>query len=171
MKFGYILTDGDGQSDVLLCAFAKHLETRRLRLAGIVQTNTETTDGGRCDMDVRVLGGGPVIRISQSLGEGARGCRLDAGALEQAVAEVTARMDDDVDLLLLNKYGKHESEGRGFRTLIADALDRDLPVLVAVNRLNLGSFLEFSAGLAEVLPNDHFGLQGWLGSVTRSAAA
>ena len=171
MKFGYIVTDGRGAGDITLSALAERLEMRRLRLAGTVQMNTDPTDGGRCDMDVRVLGGGPVIRISQSLGVGAMGCRLNPAALEQAVAEVASRLDDTVDLVLINKFGKHEAEGRGFRPLIADVLERGLPLLVAVNALNLKPFLDFSAGVAQELRCDPKSLEVWLASGAQDAAA
>jgi hypothetical protein len=171
MKFGYIVTDVRGAGDITLSALAKRLEMRRLRLAGTVQMNTGPTTEGRCDMDVRVLGGGPVIRISQSLGAGATGCRLNPAALEQAVAEVASRLDDGVDLVLINKFGKHEAEGRGFRPLIADVLERGLPLLIAVNELNLEPFLNFSAGIAQKVPGDPGGLEEWLGSSVQPAAA
>jgi hypothetical protein len=171
MKFGYIVTDLRGVGNITLAALAKRLEMRRLQLAGTVQMNTGPTGGGHCDMDVRVLGGGPVIRISQSLGVGAKGCRLNPAALEQAVAEVAARLDGAVDLVLINKFGKHEAEGRGFRPLIADVLERGLPLLIAVNALNLEPFLEFSAGIAQELRCDPKSLEAWLASGAQDAAA
>lgn len=170
MKLGYIVTDAPGAVDRTLTALAERLEKRGLRLAGTVQTNTEAVGSGHCDMDVRVLNGGPVIRISQSLGDGARGCRLDPAALEQAVGEVVSRLDGGVDLVVINKFGKHEADGRGFRPLIADVLERELPVLIAVNGTNLPAFLEFTCGAAEELPHDLAVLEQWLESSSQPAA-
>lgn len=171
MRLGYISAAGAGAADSTLAALADRLESRDFRLAGIVQTNTEVAVGRRCDMDVRVLGGGPMIRISQSLGAGSRGCRLDPAALERAVGEVTSRLHDDIDLVIINKFGKHEAEGRGFRPLIADALERELPVLIAVSRLNLASFLDFTGGLAWQLPLDVDAIEEWLVHRREGAAA
>lgn len=171
MKLGYIIATTPGMADQTLTSVAERLEARSVVLAGTVQTNTQPKRGGRCDMDVRVLGGGPVIRISQSLGPGAKGCRLDPAALERSVSEVAARLDDTVDLVLVNKFGKHEAEGRGFRPLIAEILDRGLPVLIAVNALNLSAFLDFAAGLGEELSGDPAEIEKWLGSTLRHVAA
>lgn len=171
MKLGYIAATGAGAADRILATLADRLERRGLGLAGTVQTNTEPAANGRCDMDVRVLGGGPVIRISQSLGAGSRGCRLDPAALEQAVGEVASRLDGRVDLVLINKFGKHESEGRGFRSVIAEALDRGLTIVVAVNGLNLASFLDFTGGLAEELQPNVDTIEEWLGRLSQDAAA
>jgi glycosyltransferase involved in cell wall biosynthesis len=113
-----------------------------------VQTNTERAGAHDCDMDLRILGGGPVLRINQRLGEGSRGCRLDPGALEAAVAEVALRMEG-AEALVLNKFGKHESEGRGFRLLIAEALAAGLTVVLGVNRMNLEAFRAFTGGAGE----------------------
>lgn len=150
---------------------AELLENRGCALAGTVQTNTEPVDRGRCDMDVRVLGTGSVIRISQSLGPGARGCRLDQAALERAVSEVLVQLDTGAEIVIINKFGKHEAEGRGFRPVIADALARGIPVVTAVNRYNLESFLEFSGGIAEKLSSNVVTLASWLQSQGRVAAA
>lgn len=171
MKLGYITTTGPGAANRTLASLAERLERRGVRLAGTVQTNTESVGGGRCDMDVRVLDGGPVIRISQSLGAGSRGCRLDPAALEQAVGEVASRLNPRIDLVIINKFGKHEAEGRGFRPLVADALERGLTLLIAVNGLNLDAFLKFADGLAEELPSDAATIEQWLGFAEREAAA
>ncbi|PIE08173.1 MAG: 3-dehydroquinate dehydratase [Rhodobacterales bacterium] len=110
-------------------------------------------DGAPCDMDVRVLPDGPTIRISQFRGAGARGCRLDPDALEQAVALTEkALAQGGVDLVLVNKFGKHEADGHGFRDAIAMALEADIPVLVGVNKLNQDAFDAFSSGVAQELP-------------------
>ncbi len=43
-------------------------------------------------MDVHILPDGPVLRISEDRGPHARGCRLDAGVLEAAVAATLVRL-------------------------------------------------------------------------------
>ncbi len=141
-----------GASDSLLAGVARHLMACGWQLAGVVQINSERAQRHLCDMDVQVLPGGPVIRISQDLGTHARGCRLDQGALDEAARRVEARLNDRTDLLILNKFGKYEAEGRGFRNVIAEALSRGIPVLTGVNALNKAAFGEFSGEFAEFLP-------------------
>jgi len=112
-------------------------------------------------MDVKVLPEGPAIRISQNLGRASRGCRLDTGALETAVGQVERALDRGADILIVNNFGKHEAEGRGFRFAIAEALSRDIPVLVGLNALNRGAFEDFTGGLAEFLPPADETLEDW----------
>ncbi len=135
MRIGYVFLPERGETDRLLSDVAGRLMADGMALAGAVQTNIDCAGSHHCDMDLAVLPDGPVIRISQNLGGQSSGCRLDAGALEQAVVAVAQRMPG-AKLLILNKFGKHESEGRGFRQLIADALADDLPVLIGINSQN-----------------------------------
>ncbi|WP_029057681.1 DUF2478 domain-containing protein [Stappia stellulata] len=152
MKIAYTMAQQRGDMDRLLAGVAEALAARGLRCCGIVQINSPDCDDRTCDMDVQVLPDGPRIRISQSLGPEARGCRLDVGALETAVGECGRRLDSQADVLIVNKFGKREAEGGGFRDLIAEALSLDIPVIVGVNGLNEAAFLAFSAGAAVSLP-------------------
>ncbi|NVO54540.1 DUF2478 domain-containing protein [Rhodobacteraceae bacterium B1Z28] len=171
MYLAYVTTTDRGATDRLLSAVAEHLQAAGAQLAGVVQTNTDCADSSKCDMDVQVLPAGETIRISQSLGTQSRGCRLDPAALEQAVGYVTASLEDAPQLLIINKFGKHEADGRGFRPVIAEALAQDIPVLVGVNGLNSEKFLEFTGGEAEQLSSDIQAITDWFNRVTAQRAA
>ncbi len=112
-------------------------------------------------MDLHVLGGGPQIRISQYLGREARGCRLDSGALEGAVAEVLARLEPGVDLLIVNKFGRRESEGGGMRAAISRAIELDIPVLIGVNPVSADALLAYLGEGAEPLAPETAVLVNW----------
>lgn len=163
MHIAYTTAPGRGDTDLLLFGLARRLIGQGLRPCGTVQINSERECDGPCDMDVQVLPDGPVIRISQSLGQGSRGCRLDPAALETAVAQVSATLAEGGDVLIVNKFGKHEAEGRGFRPVIAEAIERGIPVLVGLNPLNAPAFVEFTGGLAEEVAPDPETLLAWIG--------
>ncbi len=165
MKLAYTMAPGRGDTDLVLERLATDLAARGLRCCGTVQINSARAGDGPCDMDVRVLPDGAVLRISQNLGPQARGCRLDPAALETAVALVAASLSAGADLLIVNKFGKHEAEGRGFRTVIAEALAMDVPVLVGLNALNRPAFERFAEGLAIRLPSDQAALMAWFEDV------
>ncbi|MEM8850918.1 MAG: DUF2478 domain-containing protein [Pseudomonadota bacterium] len=163
MRLAYTMTDGSGELDPLLHETARAAIEAGWRLAGIVQVNRDVPGSERCDMDAVVLPDGPTIRISQSLGPAARGCRLDPEGLEAAVAAAQARLVTGADVLVVNKFGKHEAAGRGFRPLIAMALEQGVDVLVGVNPLNISALQDFSGGLAEALAPDRTALLSWIG--------
>ena len=168
MRLAYTMAEGRGNTDLILEGLAATLSKRGLRCCGTVQINTESSDEGPCDMDVRVVPDGPVLRISQSLGPSARGCRLDPAALEVAVGLVEARLAVGADLLIINKFGKHEADGRGFRAVIAQAVDMAVPVLVGVNALNREAFEDFAEGLALRLPPERSALTDWVWDMVRA---
>ena len=164
MKLAYVMSSEKGNANELLTALASDLQADQVRVVGTIQTNTPRPKSHKCDMDVRVLPDGEVIRISQNLGPNSRGCHLDPDALEQAVAQTQARLAQ-ADLLIINKFGKHEAEGRGFRDVIAQAVMDDLPVLVGTNSLNIEAFLAFCDGDALELSADSEALRSWAKSV------
>ncbi|MCB6179813.1 DUF2478 domain-containing protein [Rhodobacter sp. Har01] len=160
MKLAYVSIPGRGETDRFLAEVAAALETAGMRLAGTVQINSGRPGRTRCDMDLRVLPDGPTIRISEDRGSLAQGCLLDSAALEQAGVEVERRLAG-AELLIVNKFGKREAEGRGLVAVIATALERALPVLVGVNPANLPGFLAFAGDLARRLPADRRLVLDW----------
>ena len=139
-----------GAADRLLADTASALQAQGWRLAGAVQDNLDRGEEHACDMDLRILGDdGPAIRISQALGTCATGCRLDSGALQEAVGRAEIVLAAGADLVIVNKFGKQECYGRGFRDFIAEALAQDIPVLLSVPPEQLDGFHDFAGDLAE----------------------
>ena len=161
MNIAYTIAPGKGDTDLLLQSVAEQLVDSGYRVCGTVQINTEGCDDGPCDMDVRVLPTGPDIRISQSLGKGSRGCRLDPLALEDAVGLVQASLAEGADIMIINKFGKHEADGRGFRPVIAEAVALDIPVIVGVNSMNLTNLKAFAEDMAHQVSPDRGALVAW----------
>lgn len=149
---GYVIGAERGAVDDLMAEVAALLTGRGWPLAGVVQINAETGPTTHCDMDLQVLTLDTRIRISQRLGPLARGCRLDPQGLEEAVGLVERALDQGPRLLMINKFGKAELEGRGFRPVIGRALASGVPVLTAVNQANLAGFESFSEGMGTPLP-------------------
>lgn len=167
---GYVISEGRGTVDPLMAEVAGRLRAQGWPIAGVIQVNVETGPETRCDMDLRVLTGSEQVRISQRLGRFARGCRLDPQGLERAVGLVEQALDQAPRLLLINKFGKAELEGRGFRPLIGRALLEGVPVLTAVNRTNLDGFHDFTAGIGTALPPSVEAVLDWCGAqVVQSA--
>lgn len=158
----YVSLPGQGEADRFLRDLAKGLRDAGVSLAGAVQVNADNDPGRKCHMDLHILSGSEVIRISQDLGALSSGCRLDPAGLESAAGLVLAALDKSPALLILNKFGKQECLGRGFRPVIAEALLRDIPVLVAVSPGNLPDFLTFAGEMAEPLPADAARIRDWL---------
>ena len=161
MQIAYTVAPTRGDTDLLLYRVATQLNNEGLKTSGTVQINTELDQPGPCDMDVLILPDGPTIRISQSLGKDASGCRLDPEALETAVGIVQSSLEQQPAILFINKFGKHEADGRGFRDVIAQALEQNIPVLVGLNRKNQTPFMDFTGGVAQGIEPNETALLAW----------
>lgn len=167
MHLAFITIEGHGLIDDFLSEVVAVLQQRGVRLSGTVRALPVDHRAHRCDMDLRVLPDGPLFRISQPLGAGSRGCRLNGGTIETLAMQVEAKLAGS-DLLVVNKFGKQESHGRGLRPAIAKAIDLGVPVLVGVNGLNLDGFTEFAAGMARQLEPDTQAILSWVAQARSS---
>jgi nucleoside-triphosphatase THEP1 len=138
--------------DPLMQRIARLMESRGGRLAGFVQRNQPRPDRRRCDMLLEELASGETISISQDRGALARGCHLDVSELLRGMELGRRALSMQPGLLIINKFGKAEGEGDGFRPLIAEALDQAVPVLVAVPWRNIDSWQLFAADLSTSIP-------------------
>lgn len=171
MALASITVTGRGRTDRLLDSVVARLIDDGVRVAGALRAMGRADGTGHCDSDLRLLPEGPVVRITQDLGAGSAACRLDAGALEEAVGLAGARLAaDEPDLLVLNKFGLSEAEGRGFRTLIAEALGRGVPVLIGVPEAHRAAFDRFAEGMAIALPPEEDAIVDWCRGAVRSGA-
>ncbi len=148
-----VLSDASNSAGLVLTDVARHLRREGCRLAGAVQTaDPEEARQGACVMTLSVLPDGPELPIWQELGQHAKGCRLNHEALEDVVGLVDRAIDSSTDVLIINKFGKREGEGAGFRQTIARAIDMDIPVLVGISDAERRAFESFVGGAGQVLP-------------------
>ena len=153
-----VQSDGErGRVDEVIAELAETLVRGGLDVAGLVQSNPVREGRCRCDMALRELASGREIGISQDLGNGSRGCRLDPGALETAVGWVQASLSPDIDVLILNKFGKREAEGAGLRPVIASAVALGIPVVVGLGAENRAAWEAFCGGDGEIVQATEIG--------------
>jgi nucleoside-triphosphatase THEP1 len=143
------------RADRLLAEVAQSLRASGLRLAGSIQRNA----GTNCAMDLEDLASGQ--RLNASLPAVGSGCRLDASALEDAAGLAAVSIGAGVDLVIVNRFGKEELAGRGFRPIIEAAISHDLPVLTSVNRAHKDIFASFAGDCAVSLPLDLTAVEAW----------
>lgn len=163
MHIAAILYEADEgpAADTLLTDVAHHLRRRGLKLAGAVQSNPSQPGRNRCDILLEDLATGRVVKASEDRGPMARGCRLDAGALEDIVGLSSASLAPETALVIVNKFSKREAEGRGFRPLIEQAVGLGVPVLAAVKRAHLEPWSQFVGSEPTLLPVSEDAVRHW----------
>lgn len=135
---------------------------RGLRLAGVLQHPVCSDTAGLCDVALEELTTGLRTDLFEDRGPGASGCRLDVAALAEVNAQVARSLDNDPELLILNKFGKVEAEGRGLLDLVATAVDRSIPVVIGVPIRNLEAWRNFAGGMSVEFSSDPFEIMDWL---------
>jgi hypothetical protein len=152
--------------DALLDHIASLLRAEGYRIAGLIQRQIAAGDGAPTRLHVADLSHGALLRITQDLGAGATGCRLDPGALAAAAGALMAQLDAPAgaapDALILNRFGKAEAEGQGLRGVAEQACLRGIPVLAALRPGHRAEWEDFSAGAAVLLPPDAAEVLAWL---------
>lgn len=149
--------DIDAVLEEVIC----NLQTKGFRVAGYLQRETAETEDCCSITDLESIAKGTKIRISQALGPGARGCRLDSNGLAEASGALIGELEEGVDLLVLNRFGKGESEGQGFRAVIQKAMEMNIPVLTAVREAYRPSWEEFGGEYAHIISRDSGGGLEW----------
>lgn len=142
----------DGEAiDCVLEEIVRDLQAKGYRVSGFLQRETAETDSCCSIMDLENIEKGTKIRISQALGPGSRGCRLDFNGLAEASGVLIGELETGIDLLVLNRFGKGESEGQGFRAVIQKAIELDIPVLTAVREAYRPAWEQFGGEFAQVI--------------------
>lgn len=148
--------------DEALLDIAERLRRRGRRLAGALRTRVPSPGEDRCDLVLQDLSTSREFSMSQNLGAGSQACRLDDVALDAIAERVTASLREGADILILNKFGKQEAEGRGLRDPIVKAVDQGIPVLVGLNTGRLASWNEFCGGDSAIFEPGDSAIDRWL---------
>lgn len=162
MNVAAILYEGDQGSavDSLLTSVSYSLRQVGWKLAGAVQSPAATRNS-RCEMTLEDLATGACIEMADPLGPSASGCRLDTEALEDSVGLAASSLDPDTKLVVINRFGKRETEGHGFRSMIENAVAQDVPVLVGVKKIHLDAWADFVGAEPLLLPTDVDEILSW----------
>ena len=153
----------DGPSfDGFVKNLIQSLRKRGHVLAGVMQINQDRPGSRHCEMLLEDLTTGHTVVISEDRGEEARGCRLNVAALLEAGMTIRQSLSPKTDLLIINKFGKMESEGGGLRDIIIDASLSGVPVIIGVPARNKAAWINFCGGEADWLKPDLDTVQTWL---------
>ncbi|MGC2083592.1 MAG: DUF2478 domain-containing protein [Bradyrhizobium sp.] len=151
--------------DAVLRDFADALNAQGCRVVGMVQT-------GQCadsSLSAVLVHNGETLLLAQPPSPGATGCKLDVSRLQNAGTRVAEALAAGADLLIINRFGKRERDGKGLGFLIERARAADVPVIIAVSYDRFTDWTSFSGGVSAKLVCDRDALTAWWRSVSRHA--
>jgi hypothetical protein len=108
-----------------------------------------------------LLPSGEKLLLAQDSDPAARGCRLDLARLQDAGTRVADELEAGANLLIVNRFGKRERDGKGLAFLIERALDADIPVVIAVSAKSFPDWIKFADGMSVKLACDRAALDAW----------
>jgi len=159
----------DDDPDRLLIEFADDLRRSGLRPIGVVQVGRGCRSKNPA-LGVVLLPGGEVVGLVQDSEAPAAGCRLDPGRLADLAMRLTGTIEGGADLVIINRFGRSEAGGKGLIDLIAQAVDADIPVLIAVPEQRFSDWIRFSNGMNVRVACRREALDQWWRSVAGTAA-
>jgi hypothetical protein len=149
--------------DRILREFADDLNRGGYRAVGLVQLGHHCSDANLSAMLVHT---GETLQLFQNLGGCSTGCRLDVGQLLDAGQRIAREIEEGADVLIVNRFGRQEREGRGLSYLVERALSADIPVVIAVPGHRFADWIKFADGMSVKLRCDRGALQGWWQTVS-----
>jgi nucleoside-triphosphatase THEP1 len=157
-----LVYEQDQDPDQILREFAAELNASGRRVVGMVQT-------GQCadaSLSAVLVHSGEVLALSQPATSPASGCRLDLSRLQDAAARVAGAMETGADLVIVNRFGKRERDGKGLSRVIQRALDTDIPVVIAVSSASFADWIKFADGMSVKLACSREALEAWWSAVS-----
>lgn len=137
--------------DAVLHQTIAALRLQGVRVGGVVQAVGKRWTSCRREMMVEDLQTGNLLKISQDLGQYAQGCILDQTALADVATIFRAALNRTPDVLIGNRFGEQEAEGRGLRAEFADAVLAGCVLLTAVSTKYIGAWTAFGGDFAVTL--------------------
>jgi len=147
----------------ILGPFARVIAGRGFRVGGIVQEMLFDTDGHKDGLDAIEIDTGRRIPINRpTKSDRIHGtCSLDHSALAESSGAIRRAVGERMDLIVIEKFGEQEQNGRGLAAEILAAISEGLPTLVLVPAIALEEWTRFTGGAGDLLPCRPEALDGW----------
>ena len=157
-----LVYEEDQDPDAVLRDFAAELNASGRRVVGMVQT-------GACadsSLSAVMVHSGEVVLLAQPAASPGSGCKLDLSRLQDAATRVAGAMESGADLVIVNRFGKRERDGKGLSRVIERALDADIPVVIAVSSASFPQWIKFADGMSVKLACTREALDAWWSAVS-----
>jgi hypothetical protein len=154
-----LVYEHDEDPDRILRDFASDLNRRGYRAVGLVQLGHDRPDTRQ--LSALLVHTGEKLSLFRDLRSWANGCRMDVNQLLQAAGQIADEIDQGADVVIVNRFGQQEREGKGLAYLIERALSVDIPVVIAVSSHRFADWIKFVDGMSVKLHCDRDSLDAW----------
>lgn len=156
-----VVFEGGDQIDALVAEVIGSIQDAGVVVAGVVQERMRDEATGARNLRLRGLMGGWERPILQNRGQAARGCRLDASAIAEVAMHLEEAFSVRTDLMIVNRFGRAESEGHGLRHILERTAFAEIPLLIGVRENYVPAWQAFHGGLGVEIAPDHTAIMNW----------
>ncbi|MCP4186659.1 MAG: DUF2478 domain-containing protein [Gammaproteobacteria bacterium] len=163
-RFAAAVYTPDTLDRMALLHFAEKLKTQNIKVGGVLQEALLGSEGeviGLDAIDVATDERLPVSRATGNKGE----CGMDVAALADTTGIIRSAIDQGVDLVVVEKFGELEKQGKGLIDEIMQTIVEEIPLLISVSASSLDAWQECSGELGDVLSFDEKSFQDWWQSI------
>jgi hypothetical protein len=154
VRLAAVVYESGFKIDEFLAQLADLLRAGHVKVVGVLQENARDVAGFCSAMTLVDLTSRSRFRISQDLGSQAEGCRLDARGIAEIGPLLERTLDQGVEVIILNRFGKAEAEGDGLRSAFVRAMEAGIPTVTAVREPYIEAWSQFHGRLAvDLAPN------------------
>jgi nucleoside-triphosphatase THEP1 len=150
----------DTADRMALYKFVEKQKTLNTRIGGVLQEGLFDLQGkmtGLDAVDVSTDRRIPISRPVQNDGD----CGLDVAALAGTSGIISKAIGDAVDLVVVEKFGEHEQNGKGLIDEILQTIVAGIPLLISVPEAALPAWQERTGELGDVLPFTEEAFRQW----------
>lgn len=151
--------DQHGLDGLLVCA-ARRLQHAGWQVGGLACERSRYANGNR-RMDLVDLRSGERFELSQDLGRASAACSMNVQALVRAGGALRRAVEDGVDLVLVNRFGRAEAGGRGLVPEFAACAQAAIPLVTTVAARRHAGWCRFTGGGHVELPADEQAILRW----------
>ncbi|MDP6691643.1 MAG: DUF2478 domain-containing protein [Alphaproteobacteria bacterium] len=153
----------DMQNRDALSQFAAELRAQGVRVGGLVQEVLRNEEGRSTGIDIVEIDTGRRIAINRPTKEtlDSHSCSLNTSALTESTEALRRAIRENMDLIVLEKFGEQEQKGQGLSDEIFMAIAEEIPLLIAVPEFALDLWQERSGEMGQTLSYDVDAFRQW----------
>jgi nucleoside-triphosphatase THEP1 len=147
-----------------LLKFVEKLKLQNTPVGGVLQEALFNSEGEITGLNAVDVSTGRRIPISRPVKNDDE-CGLDVSALAETTDLIRHAISDQLDLVVVEKFGELEQNGKGLIDEIFQTIAEGIPLLISVPEAALPIWQERSGNLGSVLPFSEEAFQQWWQSV------
>ena len=159
-RFAAAVYSSDTLDRMALFKFSEKQKALKTRIGGILQIAIFDAEGNIAGLDAIDIATNERLPISRPRSNGTI-CGLDTSVLTGTTSIIREAIDNQLDLVVIEKFGALEQNGKGLVDDILNAIADDIPLIISMSQNALPVWQELSGGLGDILAFEETAFEQW----------